>query len=123
MSDFIIPKGMEYTFTIDVKKPNSFILQDLSTMDVAKIAIVKTIDNCIQFESAMVASNVAGRLVCTMSAADTATLNVVRGPIEDGYYLKADYQGIITITFTNDMTPIHVLIDKVFVSPTGATCA
>ena len=68
-------------------------------------------------------NEINGRLECTLSAAKTALLNVSRGPAEDGYYLKPGYQGTIDIEFTDGTLPIGVLIDRIYVSPTGGDCA
>lgn len=64
-----------------------------------------------------------GKLEATIVAAKTNLLDVTRGPLEDNYYLKPGYQATIDVTFTDSTLPVNVLIEKVYVSPTGGTCA
>lgn len=124
MEDFIIPKGSDFTFTIKVIEKDSFLAQDLTNMDTATIEVFKIEDFCKMFTTTMTVQDALnGILEGTMIAANTATLAVTRGGVEDNYYLKAGYQAHISITFTDATLPITVLLDRVYVSPIGVTCA
>jgi len=123
MTDFIIPKGSDFSFTIKVIEHDSFIAQDLTNMTAATLKIIKTVDQCTILTTTMsVTDAINGMLEGTILAADTDLLEVVRGAPEDGFYLKAAYQGVINITFSDATLPISVVVEKVFVSSTGIVC-
>jgi len=120
MVDFVIPKGETFEFSIKVISKDSFLAQDLTNMntavfrliDIATQALITTIDMTV-------VDTLNGILKGTIANIETATLNIFRGAAEDGYYLKAGYQGSITITFTDGTESINVLISKILVAPTG----
>lgn len=125
MSDFIIPKGAIFTFTIAVKERDSFLAQDLTNMSSAVITVFEKADtSCIKFTSDLVVSDALnGILKGTLSAFDTGLLTIDRGPKVDGYYLKPLYYASIAITFTDGTLPISVLIEDVYAGPEGVVCA
>ena len=120
MTDFVIPKGETFEFSVRVKDKNSFLAQDLTNMDTAvfRLIDIKT-QALVTTVNMIVVDALNGVLKGTIASVDTATLSVLRGAVEDGYYLKAGYQGSMTITFTDGTESINVLISKVLVAPTG----
>ncbi len=120
MADFVIPKGETFEFSIRVKDKDSFIAQDLTNMDTAIFRLLDIdTQSLVSTVSMVVIDAVNGVLRGTIPSTETSNLVVSRGPKEDGYYLKASYQGSITITFTDGTESINVLIDKITVAPTG----
>jgi hypothetical protein len=125
----IIPKGLSYKFNINVKEKDSFLAQDLTNMSEATFNLINRSDmTSVLSESLIVPGAVGeeqdnnalnGKLQCELSALQTSALLVARGDKEDNYYLKANYQGAINITFNGDTPDINVLIDKIYVAPTG----
>ena len=124
MSDFIIPKGKDFAFTIKVIEKDSFLPQDLTNMLSATIDFFSAADGCkVHTVTLVVVDALNGVLKGTMPPADTNLFIVDRGAKEDGYYLKANYQGAVTVTFSDTTQAISTLISKVYVSPTGVVCA
>ncbi len=124
MADFVIPKGKEFSFTIKVIEKDSFLAQDLTNMDTASLEIFGVEASCSMFTTALTVTDALnGLLEGTIPDTDTATLDVLRGPKEDNYYLKPGYQGTIVVTFTDATLPISVLIEDVYVYPSGVACA
>ena len=124
MSDFIIPKGADFTFTVAVKERDSFLAQDLTNMATASIEIFEKAASCTKFTTAMTVDDALnGILKGTLLALNTDTLVVDRGPKVDGYYLKPLYYASISITFIDATLPIFVLIEDVYASPSGVVCA
>lgn len=128
MSDFVIPKGKDFTFRLNVKDNESFLAQDLTNIDTATFKVFnKELGTCV-FElvyptNILVVSALNGIMSVTIPSANTSNLTVYRGEKEDGYYLKSGYQGYIEITFDDSTTPISVLINDIYVAPTGEACA
>ena len=121
MADFIIPKGQDFEFSIRVIEKDSFLAQDLTNMDSAVFRLIDIVtQELVTSVDMTVVDALNGVLKGTIPSTDTAMLSILRGPAEDGYYLKAGYQGSMTITFTDGTESINVLIDKVLVAPTGA---
>jgi len=120
MADFVIPKGETFEFSVRVKDKSSFLAQDLTNMGTATFRLIdiKT-QALVTTVSMVVVDALNGILKGTIANTDTATLSVLRGAAEDGYYLKAGYQGSMTITFTDGTESINVLISKILVAPTG----
>ena len=122
MSDFIIPKGKEYKFTVRVIEKDSFLPQDLATMVSATVELINSSTGCAVDDTTPITVTVLdalnGMLSVTMPADYTALLEVERGDKVDGYYLKPVYQCIITVKFS-DIPDILSIIDKVYVTPTG----
>jgi len=120
MADFVIPKGETFEFSIRVKDKNSFLAQDLTKMGTATFRLIDIQTQLLVVSVPMTVVNALnGILKGTIASADTTALKVLRGAVEDGYYLKAGYQGSMTITFTDGTTSINVLISKILVAPTG----
>lgn len=128
MSDFVIPKGLDFEFTVRVIEADSFLAQDLRSMDISagngpKLRLSKlsapditvlTIDlDVIDTESSL-----NGMLSGTIDAADTIALEWELGPKEDGNYLKPVYRGVITLDPV--IAPkIMTVIENIYVTPTG----
>lgn len=124
MSDFLIPKGKEFTFTVNVKERDSYIAQDLTNLSAATFEVFKKDDSCSQFTATMTVEDaINGVLKCTVSSTNSDLLEVARGGKVDGYYLQSLYYGDISISFTDATLPMHVLLEDVYVSPSGVTCA
>ena len=120
MSEFIVPKNKDYPFTMKVMEKDSFLPQDLTNMATATIEFILLSTSCTVFTAAMtVLDAINGVLECTLLAADTNLLTVLRGEEVDGYYLKPSHQAIITVTFTDGTPTVFSVLDKVYVTPTG----
>ena len=121
MADFIVPKGIDYTFTIKVMENESFIPHDLTTITAAKIDIIDIATSVKLFtvSTYVVVSAVEGTLKFVLPAVDTVNMLSARGDKVDDYYLKPTYQAVITITGSG-FTEILSVIDKVYVIPVGA---
>jgi hypothetical protein len=122
MSDFIIPKGKEYVFTVKVMENDTFLPQDLTNMTLAKFELVDmdTLVSALSVTSTTIIGDpVNGTLEFILPALSTAALRYERGGKVDGYYLKPTYQAVITVT-GSDFVDILSIVDKVFVVPVGA---
>ena len=60
-----------------------------------------------------------GYLQGTIPAEDTTLLDVSRGGKEDGYYLKALYQGVVQVNFSDNTIDKTGIVCKVYVVNTG----
>lgn len=122
MSDFVIPKNKDFTFTLKVMERDSFLAQDLTNMSTASMVVfnTETQADTTAVTTLVVVDALNGVLKGTMIASETDKLDVARGPKEDGYYLKSLYQASVEVTFSDSTLPIFVTIDKVYVAPTGA---
>jgi hypothetical protein len=122
MSDFIIPKGKEYKFTVRVIEKDSFLPQDLTTMTSTTVELIQRSTGCkvesVTPVTTIVLDAINGMLEVTMPSGYTDALVVERGDAVDGYYLKPVYQCIITVKFSN-LPDVLSIIDKVYVTPTG----
>ena len=184
MSDFIVPKNKDYTFTVRVMEKDSFLPQDLTNMVSATIEFTQLELMCGVFSTVMtvidytaddttttllststdslselitgamvfdvdnskmytfvpadevnvdltledftdtsrwtrisLATN--GELRCTLLAADTNLLEVVRGDAVDEFYPKPSHQALITITFSDSTPTVFTQVPAVSVIPTG----
>lgn len=134
MSDFIIPKGKEFQFTVTVMERESFLPQDLEnldtatmqlmnletgmciTADVGEVTLVKLADD----PDADPLTYLNGRILCTLANTYTAKLAVKKGAAVDDYYLKPVYKAILQVTFTDDTPDMTAIVNKVYV--TEASC-
>lgn len=120
MANFTVPKNKDYTFTVRVTEKDSFLPQDLTNMATATIEFTQLELMCSVFvESMTVSDALNGELRCTLLAADTNLLTVLRGPEVDGFYPKPSHQGLITVTFSDATPTVFTQIPKVYVIPTG----
>jgi len=133
MSDFIIPKGKDFEFTVTIMEKGTLLTQDVQNFD--------AINSSVQFRELATMTCVAGN--CTLEKIpDDATaspltykkgkikvivpntlttlMNTERGEKVDGYYLKPTYEGIITIGFSDNTPTRTVLLENIYVIP--ATC-
>lgn len=123
-----IPKGKEYIFNITVIEKDSFLPQDLTNIDLpnSSFELVRNSTLCkvsVGTATLTVVDVLNGVIKVTLDSTLTDSLDYSRGDAVDNYYLKPTYQGIITVRFT-DSTPDRVaIIEKVYVAPTGVTCA
>lgn len=60
-----------------------------------------------------------GYLKGTIPALETAVLEVSRGGIEDSYYLKSLYQGVLQVNFSDNTLDKTALVCKIYVVNTG----
>jgi hypothetical protein len=121
MSDFIIPKGKEYIFTVKVMENDSFIPQDLTTMTLAQfelVDLVTLVSTLSVTSTTIIGGAVNGTIEFTLPAASTTALNFERGAKVDGYYLKPTYQAVITVK-GSDFVDILSTVDKVYIVPVG----
>ena len=121
MSDFIIPKGRDFEFTIKVIEADSFIAQDLTNVvgiPTLKLATKLVPDVAVVTVNLSVVDAVNGMLTGTILAATTSTLEYSRGPIEDRYYLKPLYIGVVEVD-PGDVPIVITTIEDVYVTPTG----
>lgn len=133
MSDFIIPKGLAFDFTVKVIEEDSFLPQDVTNMDVGTFTLVahsapdvsvvsiplEHIPDIIVETINTTEYDVNGVLTGALTALQTAELLYERGDKVDGYYLKPMYFGVITITFTDGTPSITTVIDNILIVPTG----
>jgi len=118
---FTIPKGTDFSFTVTVTQADSFLAQDLTNMSSAVLVVMGLADQLTEFtKNLTVQDALNGVLAGTILGTDSANMVLSRGAAEDRYYLKPNYQATIDITFSDGTLPIHVLIEEVYVSPTGA---
>lgn len=123
MSDFIIPKGRDYVFTVKILDKDSFLPRDLTTMTSIVIDFVDNTTNCsVDAQGAVVSYTVInalnGLVKVTVPSAYTSLLTSERGDKVDGYYLKPVYKCVITAKFSDDSDVLSI-IDKVYVQPIG----
>lgn len=122
-----IPKGKEFTFTVTVMESNSYLPQNLTTIDLANstFTLTRLSDLCkvtTGISTLAVTDAVNGKLLVTLNSAMTSSLDYSRGDAVDNYYRKPTYQGVIDIQFT-DTTPSRVaVIDKIIVASIGEVC-
>lgn len=120
MADFVVPKNKDYTFTVNVKEKESFLAQDLTNMSTATIEFILLSTGCpVTSEVMTVQDALNGILKCTIPAAKTNLLTVIRGSEVDDYYLKPAHQALITITFTDSTPTVFTVLPKVYATPTG----
>jgi hypothetical protein len=86
--------------------------------------VVDTIVIGVEAVEAVSSNNNAlnGMLEGKLSATQTKDLVPLRGPIEDGYYLKSGYTATIEVKFeeSSNIPNIVTVIEDVYVTPTGA---
>ncbi len=122
-NEFTIPKNREFHFTVTVLDQNSFLAQDLTHANSASLTIIRKSDLCTMFTAPLTVTNaIGGVLSGVIAAVDTDKLDVMRGGVEDGYYLKSGYIGTINITFDDGTSPIDTMEYEVYVAPKGVTC-
>ena len=133
MSDFIIPKGKNFIFTVTVMEKGTLLTQDVQNFD--------AINSSVQFRELATMTCVPGNCILqkipddatvspltyksgivevTVPSTITVNMNYERGDKVDGYYLKPTYEGIITIAFTDNTPTRTVMLENIYVIP--ATC-
>lgn len=121
-----IPKGVAYKFIITVVEKDSFLPQDLTSMDVAnstfKLHSIDTLVNVVIGTTTLerLVPYTEGKVLVSLDSGLTSSLFSARGDAVDGYYLKPTYQGVINIKFTDTTPERTAIIDKVYVAPTGS---
>ena len=123
MSDFIIPKGRDYVFTVKILDKESFLPRDLAAMTDLIVDFIDNATNCsvdsgdvvVTYE---VLNALNGLVKVTVPNAYTSLLTSERGDKVDGYYLKPVYKCVITVKFSDDSDVLSI-IDKVYVQPLG----
>ena len=130
MSDFIVPKGREYTFTVKILDKESFLPKDLATMSAMTVDFISNdvdpvsnptgckVDDTGNEISYTVVNALNGLVKVTVPAGFTNLLEGERGDKVDGYYLKPVYKCVITVKFSDD-SDILSIIDKVYVQTVG----
>ena len=127
MSNFVIPKGKDFDFTIKVMQQDSFLPEDLTDMQVATFSLIKKdtqtyVHTSLTNISLIVVDAINGNLKGSIPGSATVLLDATgRGDKVDNYYLKPLYQGVLEISFTvASGTPrITTIIDDVYVIATG----
>lgn len=138
MADFIVPKGKEFQFTLKIIEKDSFLPQDVTTLDTNNSSVTFRELSTMICVPAVIGSPITmtplpddisvtpltyllGRVKVTLPAAYTDQLVFERGDKVDGYYLKPTYEAIISLVFTDTNIPSRtVIIDSVYVIP--ASC-
>lgn len=123
-----IPEGKEFGMTITVNEEDSFLPQDLtnlstesSSFKLVRLSTLCEVTNGMATITILDAVN--GQIQVVLDSTMTTGLEYSRGDAVDNYYLKPTYQAVINLVFT-DSTPDRVaLVDKVYVAPTGISCA
>ena len=123
MSDFIVPKGREYTFTVKILDKESFLPKDLATMSAMTVDFISNTTNCKVDDtgneiSYTIVNALNGLVKVTVPAGFTNLLEGERGDKVDGYYLKPAYKCVITVKFSDD-SDILSIIDKVYIQTVG----
>lgn len=123
MSDFIVPKGRDYVFTVKILDKDSFLPRDLATMTSIVVDFIDNTTNCsVDAQGAVIAYEVLdalnGLVKVTVPSVYTSLLTSERGDKVDGYYLKPVYKCVITVKFSDDSDVLSI-IDKVYVQPIG----
>lgn len=130
MSDFIIPQGKEFVFTVTVMEKDSFLTQDvemfdptisdvkfreLSTMTITPgtVIMVKIPDDT----TVTPLTYKSGRIKVTIPDTLTTQMSFERGEKVDGYYLKPTYEAIITIGFSDSTPTRTVILQDIYVIP------
>ena len=116
MAEFTIPKNADFSFTVDVKEPDSFQAQDLTNLNtcIFKVFEAETL-NTIITEAPVVTDAINGRMVINLLAADTNLLDVWQSHIAFGSFLKSKYHATLEMTFTDGTLPVSVYISHVVV--------
>ena len=133
MSDFIIPKGKDFEFTVTIMEKDTLLTQDVQNFnttnsevkfrELATMTCVAgncTLEKVPDDSTASPLTYKGGRIKVTVPSSITANMNYERGEKVDGYYLKPTYEGIITIAFTDSTPTRTVLLENIYVIP--ATC-
>ena len=121
MTEFVIPKGKEFEFTIKVIESDSFIAQNLSSVVVTPT--LKIVDKAAPTATVIsvnltVTDAVNGMLEGTIPPEQTALLDYLRGGAEDGYYLKPKYMGVVEVDPVT-VPKITTIIEDIYLTPTG----
>ena len=124
MSNFTIPKGLDFDFKVKVIEEDSFLPQDLTNMDetTSSFTLVKqaTPDVSTGVSTLLsVVDAINGEVTGELTAIETDGLEYERGDKVDGYYLKPTYFGVITIKFTDSTPSITTIINDILIVPTG----
>ncbi len=124
MSDFIIPKGKEYTFTIKVLQKDSFLPQDLTSLNTATslFELIKLSDLVKVTTPGVVITildAINGILKVVLPNTYTTGLVYERGEKVDSYYPKPTYSALLYLDFTDATPDRTVIIDEVYVIPVG----
>ena len=134
MSDFIIPKGLDFDFTVKVIEQDSFLPQDVTSMTAGTFTLVAKatpevstgISCALSFIPDIIVETgntteykVNGMLSGALTSLQTGELLYERGDKVDDYYLKPIYFGVITITFSDGTPSITTIIDNILIVPTG----
>lgn len=123
-----IPKGKDYAFNITVIEKDSFLPQDLTNIDLPnssfELVLLSTLCKVeVGTTTIEVLDALNGVLKVSLDNVLTDSLEYSRGEQVDNYYLKPTYQGIIQVKFTDTTPDRTAIIEKVYVAPTGVTCA
>lgn len=134
MMSFKIPRGKTYTFSITVLEKNSYLPKDLTTMDEANssfnlirlvdlVPVVGTISMTRVADDKLNVSDpdtyLNGKVSVTIPYEITSVLDYERGDKVDGYYSKPTYEGVVSISFTDDTSVIVAVIPSICVIPIG----
>lgn len=116
-----IPIGRDYTFIVNVMEPDSFLALDVTgytgTMNVyTKADETNVITTTL---TPVVGEEAQGLMEATILAADTAGITLNKGAACDGYYVKSEHKGFISITKTGAVD-INVTVNDIRLIPTGA---
>ena len=120
MALLTIPKGTAFEFSVTIKDTNSFEPKDLTGVTDANLRIVSKDTGILVTTTDMTVVDADnGRLACSIPTAETNKLEVVKGDKEDRSYSIPNYDGIITVTFSNSANNMTVIIRDIAVINAG----
>jgi len=116
-----IPIGRDYTFTLKVLEPDSFLPLDVTgytgIMNIYKRADDTNLTTITLSPVPTTAQD--GYMTGTVSGSDTISVVPIKGSAADDYYVKDEYAGFISIT-KSGAPNINVTIERITFMPTGA---
>jgi len=127
VSQFILPKGREFTFNVTVYEADSFLPQNLDNVSAIQYSMFRLDDASTKYIPSSGPSTLTGTVkdstngIITFVITDnySSDLEIERGPKVDNYYIKPSYEATIYISFSDDTPDKFVKIPKVYVSSAG----
>lgn len=101
VAKFVISKGVDNTFIFTIKQDNSTLPMLIDATDTFKADLVALSDDGIYLANktlTVVGALANGKVSLFLTAADTASLVILRGSPADRYYLRPAYKLVIKCT-------------------------
>jgi hypothetical protein len=116
-----IPIGKNYTFTIKVLEPDSFLPLDV-TGYTGTFSVFKQVDDTQVISPIslipVVGDEANGLMKGTVSGSATSGIDISKGEPADGYYTRVKHAGFMSIV-KNGEPDVNVSIDRIRFVPTG----